>query len=67
MAVKDEMVVTSEGTVDTNLLVEGDSILGLVSHGTDADAERVVDASRSFVIPGIVNPQLHVAGVLDTY
>ncbi|RJT07470.1 hypothetical protein D3261_02360 [Halococcus sp. IIIV-5B] len=61
------MVVTSEGTVDTNLLVEGDSILGLVSHGTDADAERVVDASRSFVIPGIVNPQLHVAGVLDTY
>lgn len=69
LAVRDGTLVTAEGTVAADLLVDDGSIAGMVSHGTAIDAETTVDASGRLVLPGVVDPHVHFAGpnTIDSY
>jgi len=69
LAVTNGTLVTPDGMVDADLLVDGEQIAGLVAPGTAEDAETVVDADGSLVMPGIVDPHVHIAqeSPTDTY
>jgi dihydropyrimidinase len=61
LVVQDGTVVTAERTVEADLVVDDGTVVGLVSPGTDVDARRRVDASGTLVMPGVVDPHVHVA------
>lgn len=69
LVVTNGTLVTADGTVDADLLVEGERIAGMVEPGTISDAETVVDANGSLVMPGVVDPHVHISGPspADTY
>jgi dihydropyrimidinase len=62
-------VVTPESVSNADVLVEGERIAGVVSPGTGPEAEEVVDASGMLVLPGVVDPHVHIDGPnsIDTY
>jgi len=69
LAVRGGTLVTPDEMIDGTLLVDGDRIDGIVSAATDVDAAIVVDVDGSLVLPGVVDPHVHVAGpnTIDTY
>jgi len=69
LAVRDGTLVTPDGMIEADLLVEEDEILGMVAHGTEIAAETVVDAEGSLVMPGVVDPHVHVGspGTIDSF
>jgi dihydropyrimidinase len=69
LAVSGGTLVTPEGTFEGTLLVEDEQIAGAVSADTAIEAESVVDVDGSLVMPGVVDPHVHVAGpnTMDTY
>lgn len=69
LAVRGGTLVSPDGMVEGTLLVDGDRIAGVVSPGSDVGAVDVVDVDGSLVLPGIVDPHVHVAGpnTIDTY
>jgi dihydropyrimidinase len=62
-------VVTAESVLDADVLVDGERIAGVVSHDSGPDADDIVDASGKLVLPGIVDPHVHIDGPnsVDTY
>lgn len=52
-------VVTPAGRVAADVLVDAGKIVGVVSSSFAADAERTVDASGKFVLPGMVDVHVH--------
>jgi len=67
--VRNGRVVTAESTFDADLVVDDGKIVGLVSPGTSIEATDVVDASGLLVMPGVVDPHVHVAepNNIDTF
>ena len=58
------LVVTEQGTFPVDVLVQGQRIAAL-GHGLDAaGVDRVIDAEGCFVLPGVVDPHVHIQ--LDT-
>jgi dihydropyrimidinase len=62
-------LVTANGQFDADLIVDEGKIAGTVSPGTDVDADRLIDASGNLVMPGVVDPHVHVADPnnIDTF
>mgnify|MGYP006273526583 CR=1 FL=1 len=62
-------VVTPDSVSNADVLVEGERISGVVSPGAGPDADEVVDASDKLVMPGVVDPHVHIDGPnsIDTY
>ncbi|HVV24618.1 MAG TPA: dihydropyrimidinase [Pseudonocardiaceae bacterium] len=59
-------VVTSTGTVDADVLVDGEKIVGLferggeIPAGVSRSADRVIDASGRYVLPGGIDAHTHM-------
>jgi dihydropyrimidinase len=59
-------VVTSTGTVDADVLVDGEKIVGLFERGGEIparvsrSADRVIDASGRYVLPGGIDAHTHM-------
>jgi len=64
-------VVFPTGTADADVLIDGDRIAGIVESDAESsvDATRVVDVSGKMILPGVVDPHVHVAdyNTIDTY
>jgi dihydropyrimidinase len=65
LLIRDGTVVTATGTLDADVLVEGDRIAALLPRAIGADGplapfERVLDASGRYVLPGGIDVHTHM-------
>ena len=58
------LVVTEQGVFPLDVLVKGQRIAALGRGFPFADVDRVIDAQGCFVLPGVVDPHVHIQ--LDT-
>jgi hypothetical protein len=59
MLVRGGRVVTADADVVADVLVVGETI-ARVGASIDADADRVIDATGCYVLPGMVDPHTHL-------
>lgn len=57
LVVKNGTVVTARGVVDTDVAIRGEQIAAV---GMEMDGERVIDAAGCLVLPGSVDPHVHL-------
>ena len=74
LVIKNGTLVTADSTFQADIGVEGEKISVLAAPGTLGDAGRVVDAAGKYVMPGMIEPHMHVAApfggtidILDFY
>lgn len=69
LVVRDGTLVTAGGTIAADLLVDDGRIAGMVEHGTGIDSGTTIDASERLVLPGVVDPHVHLEGPssIDSY
>ncbi len=64
-------VVFPTGTAEADVLIDGERIAGIVGADTDGtpEAAHVVDVSGKLVLPGVVDPHVHVDdyNTIDSY
>lgn len=62
-------VVFPTDTSKVDILINGEQIAGLVQPDEEVQAETTIDAKGQLVLPGIVDPHVHVAdyNTIDTY
>jgi dihydropyrimidinase len=62
-------LVTADGTVDAGLAIDDGSIVEVGVEASLPDAAETIDASGQLVLPGVVDPHVHVDDYvsLDTY
>ncbi len=67
LLVRGGWVVLPTGTVEADVLVEGEKISAVASNTTDAGLDREVNAEGCYVLPGGVDPHLHTNQELGEY
>ncbi|MFD1571038.1 dihydroorotase [Halorubrum laminariae] len=62
-------LVTADGTVDAGLAIDDGTIVEVGVEGSLPDAAETIDASGQLVLPGVVDPHVHIDDhvSLDTY
>ena len=56
-------VVTPSGVGEFDIIVEGETIVGVTQQGlVSGDGARVIDASGKIVVPGGIEPHAHIGG-----
>jgi len=58
LIIKSGKVLTSDGFRNTDLLIK-DSVISDIGSFTEIDADRVIDATNLYVLPGMIDPQVH--------
>ncbi len=53
-------VVTASGIVGCDVAIVGERIVGLLEHGHGVEARRVLDVSGRHVLPGVIDPHVHI-------
>jgi allantoinase len=66
LAVTGGTIVTADDSVEATLLVDDGTITGLVDPDTSVDADRIIDATGKHVLPGGVDPHVHMMDPGDT-
>ncbi len=62
--IRNGLVVTEQGTFPLDVLVCGQRIAAVGHRLNDAHADRIIDATGCMVLPGVVDPHVHIQ--LDT-
>jgi dihydropyrimidinase len=57
-------IVSPEGTLDADLIIEGEKVSGIIANADPGPDDEVIDATGLFVLPGIVDAHTHIQ--LDT-
>lgn len=58
--IKNGTLVNAEGAFAGELLIEGESIAAIARPGTALEADQVIDAKGCYVLPGVVDPHVHL-------
>ena len=58
--IKNGTVVTSEGTCPYDVAVSGEKIAAVGLRGTLGEAKQTVDAAGKLVMPGMIDPHVHI-------
>ena len=59
-------VVTAEDTVQADVAIEDETIAALLESDSDAAADRIIDATGKHILPGGVDPHVHMMDPGDT-
>ena len=62
IVIKNGTVVTGRGVVDTDVAIKGEQIAAV---GMDMEGERVIDAAGCLIVPGSVDPHVHLQMALS--
>lgn len=65
-AVTGGTIVTADDFVDATLVVDGGTVAGFLDPSVSVDADRLVDATGKHVLPGGVDPHVHMMDPGDT-
>lgn len=61
LVIKNGRVVTPGGVIYGGMAVDGPRIIQVGSNSSLPQGKRVIDAQNSFVIPGLIDPHVHLA------
>ena len=61
LLIRNGSVVTPSGTIAADIAIRGEKILGLGSRGAFGEAKCEYDAQGKLVMPGLVDPHVHMA------
>src|SRR5580693_9024504 len=53
-------VVTSTGTLEADVVIDGEKISAVLARGTIAEADTVIDATGKYVLPGGIDAHTHM-------
>jgi dihydropyrimidinase len=67
LIVRGGQVVTASDVVETSVAIKGDRIVALGSEAFLPPADRVIDASGKYVLPGLIDCHLHVGPEYDDW
>ncbi len=59
-------VVTATDTFDGNLAIQNGRIAGILDSASDVDADQIIDAAGKHILPGGVDPHVHMMDPGDT-
>jgi dihydropyrimidinase len=62
LAIKNGRVVTPSGVIYGGVAVDGEKIVYVGSDYSLPQAKRVIDAEENFIIPGLIDPHVHLGG-----
>lgn len=67
--ISDGKIVTPTGTVDASIAIDDGEIIGIGNENALPDSSETVDASGLLVMPGVVDPHVHVDDMfsIDSY
>lgn len=57
--IKNATIINENKLVESDLLIENDLIARIDTHISDSGADRVIDASGKFLMPGVIDDQVH--------
>ncbi|MFB6186342.1 MAG: allantoinase, partial [Halobacteriaceae archaeon] len=62
-------LVTSEETIDASVAIQDGKIIAIGKESALPNGDKVIDASGQLVMPGIIDPHVHIDGYLskDSY
>ena len=60
LVVKNGKLVTPDGIVSAGVAVNGGRIVAIADDQSLPEANRVIDAEQNYVLPGIVDPHVHI-------
>jgi dihydropyrimidinase len=68
-AITGGQLVTPDGTVDASIAIDDGTIVTVGQESTLPDANETIDASGMLVLPGVVDPHVHIDDMfsVDTY
>ena len=58
--VKGGKIVNHNGIRDGDVLIQGEKITGIVSGSELPEAGEVIDATGLYVLPGLIDPHMHL-------
>ena len=65
--VRGGQVVSASCVTDTAIAIRGDRIVGLGPETVLPAADRVIDASGKYVLPGLIDCHLHIGAEYDNW
>lgn len=60
LVIKNSLVVTAEGIMKGGVAVNGDKIVKVCCNENLPDAQKAIDANGNYVIPGLIDPHVHL-------
>lgn len=60
LIIKNGKVVTPSGIIETNVLSKQGKILGLVNDAKNLNAEKTIDATGKYILPGVIDEHVHL-------
>jgi len=61
LIVRNGFVVTPEGVIPADVAIEKDKVVAISAWGAFGDSQQTVDAAGRFVLPGLVDPHVHMS------
>lgn len=61
LVIRNGIITTHESTFSADIAITGEKIVEISSPGCDYSAKRVYDAEGKFILPGLIDPHVHMA------